>query len=89
MKSLNFQLQDSCCDAKGVATCQLNKNWYVFMKKFYGLRVYSDDFDGKRYVMFQIAKHLFHSGSKKTPLHVSIHKDCKSKKLIAILNRLG
>ena len=35
-KSFRFQLEGSCCDAEDVATSQLNRKWYVFMKQLCG-----------------------------------------------------
>ena len=62
------------------------------MKHLCGERSNSDDFDRKSYVISQLIYYFLHNGIKKTPLHVSIaqsiHNECRSKKLITVLNRL-
>ena len=63
------------------------------MKHLCGERSNSDDFDRKSYVISQLIYYFLHNGIKKTPLRVSIaqsiHNECRSKKLITVLNRLG
>ena len=62
------------------------------MKHLCGQRSMSDEFDRKSYAIFQQIYYLVHNGTKKTPLHVSIaqsiHNECRSKKLIKIMNWL-
>ena len=63
------------------------------MKHLCGERSNSDDFDRKSYVIFQLIYYFLLNRTKKTPLHVSIaqsiHNECRSKKLITVLNRLA
>ena len=43
--------------------------------------------------IFQLIYYFIHNGTEKTPFHVSIeqsiHNECRSKRLITVLNRLG
>ena len=97
IKLFKFQLDESNCDVNDVATCQSDMKvadtWHIFVKHLCGQRSMSDEFARKSYVIFQQIYYFVHSGTKKTPLHVSIaqsiHNECRSKKLIKIMNRLG
>ena len=97
IKLFKFQLDESNCDANDVATCQSDMKvpdtWHIFMKHLCGQRSMSDEFDRKSYVIFQQIYYFVHNGTKKTLLHVSIaqsiHNECRSKKMIKIMNRLG
>ena len=96
IKLFKFQLDEFNCDANDLATCQSDMkvpdSWHIFMKHLFGQRSMSDEFDRKSYVIFQQIYYFVHNGTKKTPLHVSIaqsiHNECRSKKLIKIMNRL-
>ena len=97
IKLFKFPLEESVCDANDVATCQSNvvvpDSWRISMKDICGERSNSDGFDRKSYVIFQLIYYFIHNGTEKTPFHVSIeqsiHNECRSKRLITVLNRLG
>ena len=93
IKLFKFQLDESNCDANDQSDMKVPDTWHIFMKHLCGQRSMSDEFDRKSYVIFQQIYHFVHNGTEKTPLHVSIaqsiHNECRSKKLIKIMNRLG
>ena len=93
IKLFKFQLDESNCDANDQSDMKVPDTWHIFMKHLCGQRSMSDEFDRKSYVIFQQIYHFVHNGTEKTPLHESIaqsiHNECRSKKLIKIMNRLG